>query len=773
MNHGDAASRGEYEALVEGADPMCSRSIGAQHELSNLYANDLTGGSLNPGEGPTGEVPLGTPLTYIVGNGAGHLGDEHMGRSHLGGSHPGGGHLAGSHLAANHPSGSHTKYDHTPGNKRTHTDHKYAAYFCAYLVVLSICMLCYLYHGNYARALYGTNYNGKICGRDMKNHSYLYFPLSPKLPKKEILNKYGKCLESCPTSDGAKQMRREKDGEGANRGDNVQKREKATHVDDPPYSYSSLFAKTKPKQIADQQGNKTTNVVYSDYTKSANNNLYVEYSLLSPYYETVNIMNICFPLDKGLREKVLNVVFTDRYKVFVNLFSFANSFAYVFLFIVFSLFLCFLYVCCMYYVSSLTLHVALFLFSFSMLFFPVYFIHKHLYLLFHPIKGAFFSYHYVVSIFVCFGLLAHGVVFLFVLYLYRNTYKYTHRLITVALDFVNSVSNLLYAPCVVSAASLAWFFLWMCGYVYVMTAGTLHEQRLNLELDSNGNSEIVSLQKVFHYFRSSYLFSILWICTYFFVCEILQSLNQFTISYLGAVWYFCDKDSANYKLSAQATMKTILNYHLGSLILSSFINLCTKHLRVLFFWANSTLSLPFFYSESIYKLKERFALFLRPISNLIDIHTMAAYCEISMTSYPYLLACSTSSKKLINSTSPAASLHGITYIVNIIFPCLTTLGVTFLSFNIFNNVERYGDLFSPSFVPNPFFAALTIGVLCGMITSHFVTTLSTLTDTILYCFICECYQKQMIDENPLRTVFTPPLLKELILEIYQEYSARP
>ncbi|CAA9990305.1 conserved Plasmodium membrane protein, unknown function [Plasmodium knowlesi strain H] len=760
MNHSDAASRGEYEALVEGVDPMGNRSIGA---------HDMTCGSINIREDPTEQVPMGTPLTYVVGNAGEHIGGNHPGRGYL---------ERGSHLEGSHHVGSYTKYDHAHENKRIHTDNKYSAYFFAYILFLSICMICYLYHGNYARILYGTNYNGKICGKDMKNHSYLYFPLSPKLSKMEILNKYGKCLESCPTSDEANKMKKEKDGEKTNHSGNADMKEKATYFDNPLFStssssYSSLFVKKKSEQIMDKQGNKATNVVYSDYTKSKNNNLYVEYSLISPYYDTVNIMNICYPLDRRLREKVLNVVFTDRYNVFVNLFSFNNSFMYMFVFIVLSLLVCVLYLCCMYYLSSLSLHLALFLFSFSMLFYPLYFIHKHLYLLFHPIKGAFFSYHYSVSIFVCFGLLAHGVIFLFVLYLYRNTYKYTHRLITITLDFINSMSNLLYSPCIISAASVVWFLLWMYGYINVMTAGTLHEQRLNLELDSNGNSEIVSLQKVFHYFRSSYIFSIFWIYTYFFVCEILQSLNQFTISYLGAVWYFCDKDSLNYKLSAQATMKTILNYHLGSLILSSFINLWTKYLRVLFFWVNSTLSLPFFYSESIYKLKERFALFLRPISHLIDTHTMAAYCEISMTSYPYGLACSTSSKKLINSTSPAASLHGITYIVNIIFPCLTTLGVTFLSFNIFNNFERYGNLFSPSFVPNPFFAALTIGVLCGMITSHFITMVSTLADTILYCFICECYQKQMIDENPLRTVFTPPLLKELILEIYQEYSTRP
>lgn len=85
----------------------------------------------------------------------------------------------------------------------------------------------------------------------------------------------------------------------------------------------------------------------------------------------------------------------------------------------------------------------------------------------------------------------------------------------------------------------------------------------------------------------------LWIYLYFFICEILQSLNQFTISYLGnekcsfltickchfsklksapfhmyghntypfagAVWYFCDKNSLNYNLSAGATMSNFLH----------------------------------------------------------------------------------------------------------------------------------------------------------------------------------------------------------------------
>ncbi|SBT30456.1 inner membrane complex suture component, putative [Plasmodium ovale wallikeri] len=307
----------------------------------------------------------------------------------------------------------------------------------------------------------------------------------------------------------------------------------------------------------------------------------------------------------------------------------------------------------------------------------------------------------------------------------------------------NKTTNVVYSDYtkMITAVSLVWFLLWTCAYVYVMTAGTLYEQRLNLELDSNGNSEIVSLQKVFYYFKSSYFFSILWIYLYFFICEILQSLNQFTISYLGAVWYFCDKNSLNYNLSAGATMRTILSYHFGSLVLSSFINLCTKHFRVFFFWTNSTLSLPFFFSDLIHSLKGRFHFVLKPISRLIDMYTISAYCEI-------------------------------TYVLNIIFPCFTTLVVTFFSFNIFNSFQTYNDLFSPSFIPNPFFVSLTIGVLCGVITSYFITIVSTLADSVLYCFICECYQKQMIDENPLRKIYTPTLLRELILEMYEEYSTR-
>ncbi|SBS87277.1 inner membrane complex suture component, putative (ISC3) [Plasmodium ovale curtisi] len=66
----------------------------------------------------------------------------------------------------------------------------------------------------------------------------------------------------------------------------------------------------------------------------------------------------------------------------------------------------------------------------------------------------------------------------------------------------------------------------------------------------------------------------------------------------------------------------------------------------------------------------------------------------------------------------------------------------------------------------------TIGVLCGVITSYFITIVSTLADSVLYCFICECYQKQMIDENPLRKIYTPTLLRELILEMYEEYNTR-
>ncbi|SCP06112.1 inner membrane complex suture component, putative [Plasmodium ovale] len=746
MSYSNVNEQGEYAALVEGTQGEGDLNANTQ-DYYDIYGNNITGETTNNaaymdnptnmrivanmsnGGGVDEEAPLGTPLTYVIGKE---------------------GEYSGS-----------VDYGQVGERKRLYTDLKYTRYFLIYVICLLVILCYYFYYGEYARILYGTNYNGKICGKHLKNYPYLYYPLSPKTSKGEILSKYGKCLESCPTSDhlGEKQSNElVKDGD----------KKKKSFFEDSFF----FFDKNKKREITDKKGNKTTNVVYSDYTKSTNNNLYVEYSLNSPFYDTTNIMNICYPKDKILRQKIINIIFTNRYKTFVNLFSLHNSFFFVFLFVLIAVGLSFIYLLFLHYFPTLTFHIFLISYILSVLFFPIYFIHKHLYLLFNPVKGSLFSYHYLLSILICFVILAHGIISFFMLYIYKNTYKYTSRLVEITLNFIYNMSNMLYAPIVITAISLVWFLLWTCAYIYVMTAGTLYEQRLNLELDSNGNSEIVSLQKVFYYFKSSYFFSILWIYLYFFICEILQSLNQFTISYLGAVWYFCDKNSLNYNLSAGATMRTILSYHFGSLVLSSFINLCTKHFRVFFFWTNSTLSLPFFFSDLIHSLKGRFHFVLKPISRIIDMYTISAYCEMSMTSYPYSLACHTSSKKLINSTSPAASLHGITYVLNIIFPCFTTLVVTFFSFNIFNSFQAYNDLFSPSFIPNPFFVSLTIGVLCGVITSYFITIVSTLADSVLYCFICECYQKQMIDENPLRKIYTPTLLRELILEMYEEYNTR-
>lgn len=85
--------------------------------------------------------------------------------------------------------------------KNIETDIKYYSYFFISLIFLGFFILYYIYHGDYSRILYGTNYNGQICGKDLKSFKYLYYPLSPKTSKFEILKKYPKCLESCPTSD--------------------------------------------------------------------------------------------------------------------------------------------------------------------------------------------------------------------------------------------------------------------------------------------------------------------------------------------------------------------------------------------------------------------------------------------------------------------------------------------------------------------------------------------------------------------------------------------
>ncbi|CAD2106659.1 inner membrane complex suture component, putative [Plasmodium vinckei] len=475
--------------------------------------------------------------------------------------------------------------------KKIETDIKYYGHFFVSLIFLGFFILYYIYYGDYSRILYGTNYNGRVCGKDLNSFKYLYYPLSPKTSKFEILKNYPKCLESCPTVENANDNKTDEENL------DVEKKKKNFFEDNFFFPFKKNSDKNKGK-IMDKSGNIETNVVYADYTKGPNNNLYVEYSLNSKYYDTVNIMNICYPRDKTLREK------------------------------------------------------------------------------------------------------------------------------------------------------------------------------LDLDLDTNGNSKIVSLQKVFYYFKSSYIFSMIWISVYFYVCEMLQSLNQFTICHLGTMWYFSDKKKIEGSRNVVEEMKTILKYHFGSIVLSSFVNMSTKHLRVLFFWINKTLSLPFFFNELIYNIKERFHFILNPMSKIVDMYTTSAYCEMSMTSHPYMISCHLSSKKLTNSTSPAAALHGISYITNIIFPGFSTMIITFFAFNIFNNFKMYNSIFSPSYIPNPFFSALIIGLICGIITSYFITIISTLADTFLYCFICECYQKQMIDENPLRKTFTPDLLREFILEIYEDYNSK-
>ncbi|SCP02637.1 inner membrane complex suture component, putative [Plasmodium malariae] len=751
MSTNNMNKQGEYEALIDDGQHANANNAGMNtEEYYNIYGNNINSANINNVDSTNEHVPLGTPLTYIVGNEGEYIGNMHC--------------------------------ENSQEKKRLLTDLKYCSFFIGYIIILLFIILYYLYYGEYARILYGTNYNGQICGKHLKKYAYLYYPLSPKSSKPDILNRYAKCVESCPTSNEYNNNKKlknsltkggEKNEKNENNMTSTTNKKNIQNIKSFFENSFSFFDKNKKNVIMDKKGNTTTNVVYSDYTKSSNSNVYVEYSLNSPYYDSTNIMNICYPKDKTLREKVIYTVFTNRYKVFVNLFSFHNSFFFVFLFVFISLFLCFIYLLLLYYISTTAFHFFLISFPCLMLFCPIYFIHKHLYLIFNPVKGSFFSYHYILSILLCLAIVAHGIISFFILYLYKNTYKYTSRLISITLNFIYNMSTMLYSPIVVSLLSFIWFLISARLYVYIMTAGSTYENRIYLELDSNGNSEIVSLQKIFFYFKSSYLFSIFWIYSFFFVCEILQSLNQFTISYLGTVWYFGDKNSSNYNISGDETMKTILNHHFGSLILSSFISLSTKHMRILFFWTNSTLSLPFFFDHSIQHLKEKFQFILKPISEMIDKYTMSAYCEMSMTSYPYLQACDISSKKLVNSTSPAASLHGITYILNIIIPCFTILVVTFFSFNIFNNFQRYNDLFSPNFIPNPFFAALTIGVLCGIITSYFITVIPTLADSILYCFICECYQKQMIDESPMRKIFTPILLREFILEIYEEYNTKP
>lgn len=354
--------------------------------------------------------------------------------------------------------------------KNIETDIKYYSYFFISLIFLGFFILYYIYHGDYSRILYGTNYNGQICGKDLKSFKYLYYPLSPKTSKFEILKKYPKCLESCPTSDFSEHKTDEENFD-------VEKKKKNFFEDKFFFPFKKNSDKNKGK-IIDKSGNIETNVVYADYTKGPNNNLYVEYSLNSKYYDTVNIMNICYPRDKMLRKKVINIVFTNRYKIFVNLFSLHNSFLFVFLFIIVSILLSSLYIASLYYFPKSTFYIFLISYLISIFFIPIYFIHNHLYLIFDPIKGSFFSYHYLISILISFIIIVHAFISLIVFYIYKNTYKYTSKLIGITLKFIRDISNIIYAPIIISFVSILFFFVWIYLYVQIITSGISYEQKV-------------------------------------------------------------------------------------------------------------------------------------------------------------------------------------------------------------------------------------------------------------------------------------------------------
>ncbi|KOB58763.1 hypothetical protein PFHG_00510 [Plasmodium falciparum HB3] len=292
MNYIEMEER-EYKPLIEEVDNGNNIIINNK-EYYNMYENNnINNDNINIHE----RVPLGTPLTYISGNPGDYI--QHIDMYNV--------------------------EEEKKGKKRLATDIKYFNYFVTYFMISLIIIFYYFYYGKYSRILYGINYNGKICGKDLHKYPYLYFPLTPKNPKPEILSTYAKCLESCPSSNIVS-----KDIADLNKDKNKDKNK---------YFVESYFFSYKKNNnnnnniVIDKRGNSATNIVYSDYTKSPNNNLYVEYSLNSPYYDTVNIMNICYPKDKLLREKVAKIIFTDRYKTFVNLFSLHNSFIFIFLFV--------------------------------------------------------------------------------------------------------------------------------------------------------------------------------------------------------------------------------------------------------------------------------------------------------------------------------------------------------------------------------------------------------------------------------------------------------
>eukprot|EP00922_Rhytidocystis_sp_ex-Travisia-forbesii_P015597 GHVS01023244.1.p1 GENE.GHVS01023244.1~~GHVS01023244.1.p1 ORF type:complete len:667 (+),score=58.80 GHVS01023244.1:113-2113(+) len=592
-----------------------------------------------------------------------------------------------------------------------------------------------LARGNPDKLFHGYNYNGKLCGVDIADRPFVFWPLDPSTNKMDA--QMPLCVSSCFTSEDVE------NGASVN------------------YPSSNLSELVPPSSAEDLTVGPPAASASSTAALSAT--VSVSYSK-SPVYATVPFAgSYCFPIDTEETANLVQQLKLGSIWMYASrsleasgrnwYWLVAAGFMGSILAIIYLVLLKFAARGVIWTVLIITPIVLLAAGSFAA------------YMSFsktsHNVVDAMNERLRAWAGYVGIAIALSGIVMAIGVFLLRNSIKTAASVMQAALECFQALPNIALFPliCMLLMSGVLVGGLWILSYLFTANEfKPVHTLQLGQGVNGLNSLAISGIHREFVFTPDVVFYIVVWIFGIIWSVEIINCIMQFVVSFTVSLWYFTMPNSngnREFDCVFAKSFWTVARYHSGTVALGAALLAIFRYLRF-------AMDLCRRQSDGTGELGSGMfcccgqccapcaEAFLRMINS-----SGMAECAISSTGY--FKSCANAFDRLARDASSVIMLNGLTAVFSYVAAIGISVGVAAVLYYMFTSIGALSNSSSTWFIENPEAVAVVSALVCLLLSFIVMLTFDQITDTVLYCYLIE-------KEERHEAIYAPHSLRALVDE---------
>lgn len=341
---------------------------------------------------------------------------------------------------------------------------------------------------------------------------------------------------------------------------------------------------------------------------------------------------------------------------------------------------------------------------------------------------------------LCSLFVALGLVTLLYSCCWRKRFEVVVGSVDAAFECMWQLPGIFFFPLMSATLRIAYMVAAVFGFVWVLSIG---------KVQAFGPSD-GALQGVMRNFHMSFIEKAM-LGFYAFVAvwgfELVMAVDSFVFAYVTSRWYFKGSDAKNLKIISNFVFwrgyYLAWFYHLGSLVLGSFVLAFFRPLRLFLLFLQFRME-AFADSGSMVPAQARnisacCCCCLKCWEGLVRFLNDEAYIVVAAESRDFCLAAERAFNIMMSQARTASVLRGATALFQLAATICITTGGTMLSWFLVNTLKAFSNSDSPDYIGSPVIIVFVGGLVSFIVSLCFIGVFGRVCDSMLFCWTLDMF----------------------------------